>query len=109
MPPLAFDTYARSLPSRDSVGQQKAEVRCLVSISMDSSGRFHNQIAAMPMATNRITVVNTTIRALSGSGVLGSASEPKLGTAEGCTTRIGPATGAMKRYPRRGTVSTYLG
>ena|SRR5947209_6534167 len=38
-----------------------------------------------------------------------SETERRTDLCPGGSTGIGPATGAMKRYPRRGTVSTYLG
>jgi len=66
-------------------------------------------MAKNTLAAASVAVVG--IRTLRDLATVGSGSdtEPRSGVCPGRAIGIGPATGAMKRYPRRGTVSTYLG
>src|SRR3954468_7415942 len=115
MTPLpAADTYASSLPSRESLGQQyAAEVICWISVGVGFSSLFHNRRAATPMAKSTPAAVSMPmgIGNLWALAMVGSVSVVELRSdlRPGSPFGVGPATGAMKRYPRRGTVSTYLG
>src|ERR1700677_893609 len=114
-PPAIPEAYASSLPSRESVAQQDAaEGIRLASASVGFSARLHNRAALMPIPTSKAAVANEAmvlIRAFRGSGLAGFASETEVGSAgsRGGSVEFSSVTGAMNRYPRRGTVSTYLG
>src|SRR4051794_39633867 len=59
MPPPPPDTYASSLPSRESLGQQyAAEVICLVSADVGFFHGFHNRRAATPIAKSTPAAVS---------------------------------------------------
>jgi hypothetical protein len=102
----APDTYASSLPSRESVEQQKAaDAMCVVSDGLESPGRFAQMMARIAIATSTPAVSIAMIGTPAGRGLAGPASETEPGGIEGCATGTGAVTGAIKRYPRRGHIS----